>query len=68
MNNYVKQKRLDLEMTQSDLAKKIGVSRQTIYAIETKKYDPSVTLALKIAVTFSTNVEDLFALEKVDWD
>ena len=51
------------EMTQQELADKVGVTRQTIYAIETGKFNPSVKLALLIAKTFQVNVEDTFYLE-----
>lgn len=50
-------------MTQQELADKVGVTRQTIYAIETSKFNPSVKLALLIAETFRVNVEDTFYLE-----
>ncbi|MDO9171030.1 MAG: helix-turn-helix transcriptional regulator [bacterium] len=51
------------EMTQEELASKVGVSRQTIIAIEKGKYNPSVGLALRIARAFGVRVEDVFALE-----
>lgn len=51
------------EMTQQELADKVGVTRQTIYAIETGKFNPSVKLALLIAQTFQVNVEDIFYLD-----
>ena len=50
-------------MTQADLAEKIGVSRQTINAMEAGKYIPSTLLALKIAACFEVRVEDIFMLE-----
>ena len=53
-------------MTQQQLAEAVGVSRQTINAIETKKYVPSAVLALKIARTFGKLVEAVFALEEGD--
>ena len=53
-------------MTQADLAEKIGVSRQTINAMELNKYVPSTVLALKIAKLFNVTVEDLFILEEND--
>lgn len=64
MKNTIKRYRLLAEMTQSDLAKAIAVSRQTIHAIEAGKYVPSTELALKLAKTFSTTVETLFQLEE----
>jgi putative transcriptional regulator len=51
------------EMTQEELAKRVGVSRQTIIAIEKGKYNPSVTLALRIARAFAVTVEEVFSLE-----
>ncbi|MCC5933363.1 MAG: helix-turn-helix transcriptional regulator [Balneolales bacterium] len=67
MNNRVKQERTARNITQTELAEKISVSRQTIYAIETNKYLPSVVLALKIAAVFEMEVHALFELEKSDW-
>lgn len=63
MKNAVKKHRLIQEMTQSDLAAAIGVSRQTIHAIEAGKYVPSTELALKLAEEFSAPVEALFQLD-----
>lgn len=53
-------------MTQADLAEKIGVSRQTINAMESNKYVPSTVLALKIARCFEKKVEDIFQLDLTD--
>jgi putative transcriptional regulator len=50
------------EMTQEDLARRIGVTRQTIVAIEKGNYNPSVGLALKIARVFGVALEDVFRL------
>jgi len=50
-------------MTQQALAEQVGVSRQTIIAIETGRYQPSLEVALKITEAFSTTVEQLFWLE-----
>ena len=50
------------EMTQEVLAKRVGVSRQTIVAIEGGRYDPSVSLAIRIARVFGVPVEDAFIL------
>jgi putative transcriptional regulator len=49
-----------LSWTQADLADKLGVSRQTVNAIETEKYDPSLPLAFKIAKVFHKTVEEIF--------
>lgn len=51
------------EWSQSDLADKLGVSRQTINAIETEKYDPSLPLAFKVARLFKLRIEDIFEPE-----
>jgi putative transcriptional regulator len=51
------------ELTQQQLADRIGVTRQTIISIEKGKYKPSVELALRLARTFGVRVEDLFTLE-----
>jgi len=63
MKNNIKIERARFNFTQADLADKIGVSRQTINAMEKNKYVPSTLLALKIARLFKTAVEDLFLLE-----
>ena len=54
------------EITQAELAEKVGVSRQTINSIESNKYIPSTLLALKIAQIFGKTVEEIFHLEKSD--
>ena len=66
MKNTIKIERARYNLTQGDLAEKVGVSRQTINSIETKKYVPSAVLALKIAQVFQMPVEDLFELEEDD--
>jgi putative transcriptional regulator len=63
MKNKIKVSRAIHNMTQAELAEKIGVSRQTINAMELNKYVPSTLLALKIAKLFKTPVEELFFLE-----
>lgn len=60
MKNSVRDLRGHLNWTQADLAAKLGVSRQTVNAIETEKYDPSLPLALKIAKLFRRSVEEVF--------
>ena len=60
MKNCLRELRADKEWSQGDLAQKLGVSRQTINAIETEKYDPSLPLALKIGRLFKRSVEDIF--------
>jgi len=51
------------EMTQQDLAKRIGVTRQTVAAIESRKYSPTLELAFKIAEVFGAPLEDIFQYE-----
>lgn len=66
MKNSVKVQRAIVNITQGQLAEKIGVSRQTINAIEAGKYVPSTVLALKIAKLFDKSVNDIFELESTD--
>jgi putative transcriptional regulator len=63
IENQVRKFRKKEEITQEQLAKEVEVSRQTINAIETGKYDPSLELALKIAEFFDTDVEEVFSLK-----
>ena len=63
MKNKIKVQRAMHDMTQADLATKIGVSRQTINAMEKNKYVPSTVLALKIAQLFKTPLEEIFFLD-----
>jgi putative transcriptional regulator len=60
MKNKLKVFRAMHDLTQEDLAKAVGVTRQTILAIEKEKYDPSLILAFKIARYFQANIEDVF--------
>ncbi|MBL7770246.1 MAG: helix-turn-helix transcriptional regulator [Flavipsychrobacter sp.] len=66
MKNNLKVERAIHGLTQEDLAKKIGVSRQTINAMEANKYVPSTVLALRLAKVFGKQVEDLFQLDESD--
>jgi putative transcriptional regulator len=66
MRNKVKEERLKQEIAQTEFADQLSVSRQTIHAIETGKYIPTTTLALKIAKLLNKKVEELFLLEKTD--
>ncbi|KQM36670.1 helix-turn-helix transcriptional regulator [Chryseobacterium sp. Leaf201] len=66
MKNTIKIERAVKNITQEDLAKAIGVSRQTINAMEAGKYVPSTVLALKTAKYFNKKVEDMFELEADD--
>ncbi len=61
MKNRLRELRAAKAWSQADLADKLDVSRQTINAIETEKYDPSLPLALKIARLFKQPVEDIFS-------
>ena len=63
MKNLIKVERAKKNWTQAILAEKIGVSRQAVNAIETGKFVPSTTLALRMAIVFETNVESIFQLE-----
>jgi len=63
MKNKIKVQRAIHDLTQADLAAKIGVSRQTINAMEKNKYVPSTVLALKIAQLFETPLEEIFFLD-----
>jgi putative transcriptional regulator len=60
MKNSLRELRAKQGWSQADLAEKLGVSRQTINAIETEKYDPSLPLAFKIAEVFNMKIEDIF--------
>ena len=64
MKNRLRELRAAKEWSQSDLADKLGVSRQTVNAIETEKYDPSLPLAFKVARLFKSKIEDVFELDK----
>jgi putative transcriptional regulator len=64
MKNTLKVERAKLNLTQQDLADKVGVSRQTINSIEAERYVPSTLLALKISEVFKTTVNEIFKLEK----
>ena len=66
MKNTIKVERAILELTQEDLAKKIGVSRQTINSIEANRYVPSTLLALKLSQLFEKPVNDFFQLSDDD--
>src|SRR5450756_1953344 len=59
-NNTLRELRAAKEWSQGDLADRLGVSRQTVNAIETEKYDPSLPLAFKVARLFKLPIEDIF--------
>ena len=64
MKNNIKQLRNELKISQKDLAESLNVSRRTINAIETGKFDPSLTLTIKITRFFNKNLEEIFIMEK----
>ena len=63
MQSRVRELRLQQALSQQALAQALGVSRQTINAIETGRYDPSLTLAVQLARHFETTVEELFDVD-----
>ncbi|MBL6719387.1 MAG: helix-turn-helix transcriptional regulator [Candidatus Marinimicrobia bacterium] len=64
MKNNIKKLRDELKISQKDLAESLNVSRQTINAIETGKFDPSLTLTIKITRFFNKSLEEIFIMEK----
>jgi putative transcriptional regulator len=64
VKNKLRELRAAKEWSQADLADKLGVSRQTVNAIETEKYDPSLPLAFKVARLFKKSIEEIFELDK----
>lgn len=63
MRNVIKKLRKEAGLRQEDMARKLGVSRQTIIAIENDKYNPTLELAMKIARLLGRRVEEIFFLE-----
>lgn len=66
MKNRLKVLRAERDWSQARLAQELGVSRQTINAIETGKYDPSLPLAFKFAQLFNLSIEEIFNPEDAD--
>ena len=66
MKNELKVLRASRQMTQQQLAQQVGVSRQTIHAMETGRYVPSTVLALTVAHVFGRRVDEVFFLEEGD--
>lgn len=64
MKNNIKKLRKDLGLRQEDIAIILGVTRQTINAIENQKYNPTLELAMKLARLLNTTVDELFILDK----
>lgn len=65
MKNNIKRYRKEQQLTQEDLAKALGVTRQTIIAVENDKYNPTLELALKMSKYLQVAVEELFILEEM---
>lgn len=68
MKNILRVLRAERDWSQADLAERLGVSRQTVNALETGKYDPSLPLAFKLARLFGRHIEDIFEYEEQDAD
>ncbi len=66
MKNRIRMYRAMHEVTQDTLAKDLGVTRQTVLAIEKGKYDPSLFLAYKIAKYFDVSIDEMFLLDSLD--
>jgi putative transcriptional regulator len=64
MQNKIRLLRKELGLRQEDVAEKLGVTRQTIIAIENNKYNPTLELAMKLAKLLNTSVEELFQLNE----
>ncbi|RPI90684.1 MAG: transcriptional regulator [Chloroflexi bacterium] len=64
MKNHLRELRANKGWSQADLAEQLDVSRQTVNAIETEKYDPSLPLAFKIADLFDLKIEEIFVPNK----
>lgn len=64
MKNRIKEYRKQYKLTQEELASNLGVTRQTIIAIENAKYNPTLELAMRLAKYLNTTIEDLFTLEQ----
>jgi putative transcriptional regulator len=66
MKNRLRVLRAERRWSQADLATRLGVSRQTINAVETEKYEPSLTLAFKMAWLFDMRIEEIFLPDPPD--
>ncbi|MBR3785169.1 MAG: helix-turn-helix transcriptional regulator [Firmicutes bacterium] len=66
MNNRIEEIRKERGIRQEDFAKSMGVSRQTISSLENGRYNPSITLAYKIAKYFGMSIEEVFIFEEED--
>ncbi|MEX2551698.1 MAG: helix-turn-helix transcriptional regulator [Actinomycetota bacterium] len=65
MKNRLKVLRAERDWSQADLAARLDVSRQTVNAVETGRYDPSLPLAFKVAALFDSRIEDVFFPQEV---
>jgi putative transcriptional regulator len=68
MKNRLRVFRAEQNWSQAEVAQRLGVSRQAINAVETGKYEPSLTLAFKLARLFQTRIEDLFQPDDGEFD
>jgi len=68
MKNRLEELRAQTGLTQQDLADRVGVSRQTIISLERGKYNPSITLAFRLARCFDTSIEELFLYDEKEDD
>lgn len=66
MQNHIKQFRLELGLTQQELAQKVWVRRETIVFLEMGKYNPSLKLAFQIAKVFNRKIEEIFLIDSND--
>jgi DNA-binding XRE family transcriptional regulator len=66
MRTRIKELRARYDMTQEDLANKVGVRRETIGFLEKGKYNPSLKLAYKVAITLETTIDELFIFDEED--
>nr|WP_321496758.1 helix-turn-helix transcriptional regulator [uncultured Methanolobus sp.] len=66
MKTRIKELRARYDMTQEDLANKVGVRRETIGFLEKGKYNPSLKLAYKVAITLETTIDELFIFDESD--
>lgn len=66
MKNRIKLLRVEQDLSQAELADKLGIARQTVIALEAGKYAPSLPLAFKISKLFSKRVEDIFDADSLD--
>lgn len=66
MENQIRERRAAAGMRQEDLARLVGVSRQTIISVESGRYNPSLTLAWKLSRALGGSIEDLFVFQEGD--